>query len=230
MGIIPCYRGNLTTNGTVKDFGINILTYVEEQLYKCDTYLIFDIYYDDSIKNATRIAMAGKEASRRHQLNLTTPLPLQKVILTVTANKDQLISIIYNYIKENDALLPRNASRFVATSPVPTPIEIYKGRITPRDNIRTTHQEADAIIVHKMVQLASTGVQNIRVICDATNVFVLLLHLYVLEKITCSIVMVGTSHGRSVVDIRDTAQKHAGFNTQVFPAHVLMGHMKRHCC
>ena len=50
------------TNGTVKDFVINILTYVEEQLQKCDTYLIFDIYYDDSIKNAR----AGKE---RHDTN-----------------------------------------------------------------------------------------------------------------------------------------------------------------
>ena len=48
------------TNGTVKDIVINMLTYVEEQLQKSDTYLIFDIYYDDSIKNTTRIARAGK--------------------------------------------------------------------------------------------------------------------------------------------------------------------------
>ena len=33
--------------------------------------------------------------------------------------------------------------------------------------------------------------------------------------------MVGTSHGRSVVDIRATVRKHAGFITQVLPAHVL---------
>ena len=42
------------TNGTVKDFVINKLAYVEEQLQKCDTYLIFDRHYDDSIKNATK--------------------------------------------------------------------------------------------------------------------------------------------------------------------------------
>ena len=41
------------TNGIVKDFVINILTYVEKQLQKYDTYLIFDSYYDDSINNAT---------------------------------------------------------------------------------------------------------------------------------------------------------------------------------
>ena len=136
------------TNGTVKDVVIHILTYVEEQLQKCDTYLIFYRSYDDSIKNVTRIARACKETSRRH---LTTPLPPQKVILIVTANKVQLISIIYNFIKENAALLPRNASRFVVTGPDPTPIEIYKGRVTPRDDIRTTHEEADVIIVQQLV-------------------------------------------------------------------------------
>ena len=35
--------------------------------------------------------------------------------------------------------------------------------------------------------------------------------------------MVRTSHGRSVVYIRATAQKHAGFITQVLPAHVISG-------
>ena len=81
----------------------------------------------------------------------TTPLTPQKVILIVTANKVQLISIIYNFIKENAALLPRNALRFVVTGPDPTPNEIYKGRVTPRDDIRTTHEEADVIIVQQMV-------------------------------------------------------------------------------
>ena len=141
----------------------------------------------------------------------------------VTANKVQLTSIIYNFIKEDAVLLPRNASRFVVTGPDPTPIEIYKGRVTPRDDIRTTHEEADVIIMQQMVQLATRGVQNIRVICDDTYVFVLLLHFFVLEKLTCNLVMVGTSHGRSVVNIRDTAPKHACVITPVLTAHVLSG-------
>ena len=131
------------------------------------------------------------------------------MILTVTANKVQVINIIYNYIKENAALLPRNASRCVVTGPDPTPIEIYTGRVTPRDDIRTKHEEADVIIVQQMVQLASIAVQNI--ICGDTDVFVLLLHFFVLEKLTCSLVIVGT------------AQKHVNFITQVFPAYVLSG-------
>ena len=43
----------------------------------------------------------------------------------------------------------------ILTGPDPTPIEIYKGRVTPRDDIRTTHDEADVISVQQMVHLAS---------------------------------------------------------------------------
>ena len=71
-----------------------------------------------------------------------------------------------------------------------------------------------------MVQLVS--IEEFK-ICDDTDVVDLLLHFFVLEKVTCSLVMVGTSHGRSIVDIRATAQKHAGFITQVMSAHVLSG-------
>ena len=49
---------------------------------------------------------------------------------------------------------------FVVTGPDPTPIEIYNRRVMPRDDIRTTHEEADVIIVQQMVQLASIGVQK----------------------------------------------------------------------
>ena len=45
-----------------------------------DVYLTFDRYYDYSIKSVTRGARAGKHASRRHHLHLSSPLPQQKVV------------------------------------------------------------------------------------------------------------------------------------------------------
>ena len=77
------------------------MAYLVGLLHKSDIYLIFDRYYADSIKNGTRPARAGKEASRRHKLNLNTPLPSQKVALTVTENKVQLINLAVKYIKDN---------------------------------------------------------------------------------------------------------------------------------
>ena len=93
------------TAGAVEDFIMNILSYIFKQLKQCD-YLIFDRYYDDSIKYATRNSRAGKEASRVYQLQFNTPLPPQKVTLTVTANKVQLINLIhvmYEYIREHSS-------------------------------------------------------------------------------------------------------------------------------
>ena len=60
-----------------------------------------------------------------------------------------------------------------------------------------------------MVPLASIGVQNIRVICDDTDV------VCTAPAFLCSeTTYMYPCHGRSVVDIRATAQKHASFITQ----------------
>lgn len=93
------------TKGTVEDFILNLLGYVNERLKSCNTYLVFDRYHEKSIKNATRTARAGKEASRRHKLDLHKPLPAQKVVLNVTEKKLQLIKLICTYIKEHAELL-----------------------------------------------------------------------------------------------------------------------------
>ena len=45
------------------------------------------------IKSGTRSIRAGEHWSRRHKLTLQTPLPPQKIILTATENKVQLIDV-----------------------------------------------------------------------------------------------------------------------------------------
>ena len=61
-------------HGLVKDYLQNVLDYVISQLNIADTYLLFDRYYDNSIKKATRTSRAGKNGSRQHQ-SMLTPLP-----------------------------------------------------------------------------------------------------------------------------------------------------------
>ena len=93
-------------HGTVKGYIHNMLSYLAQCLNKCDTYLGFDRYYDTSIKAATRNTRAGKDASRHHQLLLSTPIPAQKVILTVTTNMVQLIKLICTYLEDHADMLP----------------------------------------------------------------------------------------------------------------------------
>ncbi len=51
--------------------------------------------------------------------------------------------------------------------------------------------------------------QCITVVCDDTDVFLLLVHHYAVQQMTCTVIMEGTSSGRTVVDIGETAKKHA---------------------
>ena len=71
----------------------------------------------------------------------------------------------------------------VITGKEPVPIEITNGIEHQRHDIKTTHEEADVIIVQQVVHLASARVTNIRVICDDTDVFLLLVHFYHQEKL-----------------------------------------------
>lgn len=81
------------TQGTVKDFIDNVVSYVTTKMKEADVYLMFDRCKTYSTKGVTRTAR-GKEASRHHQLSLSTQLPSQKVVLTVSYNKVQLIVLI----------------------------------------------------------------------------------------------------------------------------------------
>lgn len=80
-------------NGTVCDFVVNFKQYIQHKLTSSDVYLVFDRYQDFSTKSTTRCNRTT-EASRVHRLALDTPLPQQKVVLTVSENKSQLMEII----------------------------------------------------------------------------------------------------------------------------------------
>ncbi len=213
---------NWPTHGLVQDYIRNVVNYVAGHLQIADTYLVFDRYYDDSIKENTRTSRAGKLASRQHQLTMVTPLPPKNVCLTVTQNKVQLINLICVYLREGQPLLPRNR-QLVVTGTEPTPVEICDGSIKERPDIRTTHEEADVIIIQQVVHLAKSGKNSIRVVADDTDVFVLLLYYYNMEQLTCDMVMIGTSSGRKCADIKATVDKHIDIIDNVLPAHVLSG-------
>ena len=89
--------------------------------------------------------------------------------------------------------------------------------------LRTIHEEADVIIAQQVVQLANSGKNNIHVIVDDTDVFILLLHYYKMKKLTCDMLMIGTSAGRKCIDIKATVEKHNDIIDNVLAAHVLSG-------
>ena len=92
-----------------------------------------------------------------------------------------------------------------------------------RNDIRTTHEEADAIMPQQMVAITDQGTTCIKVICDDTNVYVLPIYIYDLLKLTCSLQMEGTSSERTLVDIGATVKKHSKIVPQLLAARALSG-------
>ncbi|KAK3894973.1 hypothetical protein Pcinc_001266 [Petrolisthes cinctipes] len=185
----------------------------------CRVHLIFDRYAPNSTKGASRSNRAGTNASHKHSLTLHTPLPAQNVVLTVTYNKVQLITLITKYFVDH---VEDNTNELI-TAEHPIPISITNGQVRTQTNLRNTHEEADVIIVNQLVYLAARGASNITVVSDDTDVFVLLLYFYCKEKLTCEVFMQSPIASRRTVDIKATATKHSNIAEFLPGVHALSG-------
>ena len=83
-----------SSDAIIQDYEDSFWYYVSRRLNRCDVYLIFDRYYEYSIKIGTRKSRMSQKSGTAHKLKLSTPLPSQQLVLTVTENKAQLIDMI----------------------------------------------------------------------------------------------------------------------------------------
>ena len=112
-----------------------------------------------SLCYTSRGAMAGTtETSTVQKLKVTTELPSQKVILTLTENKKQLIDIICNELMRDVSFHRDHIQnpKLVITPQDITPTEISNGGvIINRRDMDTSHEEEDIITVQQMFIVAS---------------------------------------------------------------------------
>ncbi|XP_066927982.1 uncharacterized protein [Clytia hemisphaerica] len=211
------------TNGTVRDLAYKMYQYVTYQLSKenSDVFLIFDRYFKYSIKGATRDQRTGN-ISHNHILSLDSPLPTREIVMKSSKNKIQVIDIVSKYIIEM-LTIHRFSKRFVVTCSEATPIQVENGVITTRDDLKSYHEEADVNIIKQAMKCAEEGQSPIKVICDDTDVFVLLasyVHKYSVEAL---VVMESFSDARALININQTAEKHADIMPSLIAAHALSG-------
>jgi hypothetical protein len=209
------------TNGTVSDFVDSFSTDVFRKLQHSDVNVVFDRYNDYSIKSGTRSSRAG-QASRCYILGLHTPLPSQHVTLSVKENKTQLIDLICKGLLDKAANYTTASHKLVVTECDAVPVMVSEGVVTEREDLTTTHEEADVIMVQHVIRMADST-QKMKVICDVTDVFILLVHYYTMLSLTCQLTMEDTSPKRAVVDIGETAKKHAQIAPYLLAAHCLTG-------
>ena len=85
----------------------------------------------------------------------------------------------------------------------------------------TTQEDAGSIIIH---QVSSMGPGKAVVICDDTDVFVLLLHFVSTGDIKAHVLMQSTSlESNNVTDINATFEKHEAIVPNILAAHALTG-------
>ncbi len=143
-----------------------------------DVYLVFDRYENYSTKSSTRISRMA-EGCKEFQLSPTAPLPSQKICLTITQNKKQLIDIICKDL-QTDKHFHCNSTqkhKLMITGQEEAPVEIsFGGVVIQRCDIATTHEEADNIIVQQAMQVAVDEQKQVPILADDTDVYVFLLH------------------------------------------------------
>ena len=151
----------------------------------------------------TRSSRSGNDASRKHQLNTAHT----KGGPHCNLQQEKLINLICLYLVNHIVI---NQTKLVITGKDPTPVQVWINGTVQRQDLRTHHEEADVIIIHHLVHIASAASDDahIKVICDDTDVFVLLIHFYIKEKMTANISMASPCVGRVIVDIRQTSLKH----------------------
>ena len=88
MWIIPWPPGT----ASVQDYMDRFRSYIHGQLKTADVYLVFDRYVKSCTKEHLR-NNRNKVASRTYSLKKKSRLPAQNVVLTVVANKEQLVEL-----------------------------------------------------------------------------------------------------------------------------------------
>ena len=187
-------------------------------------YALTDIV--TTLLKVPRTRSSRAAATRVHQLDLKTPLPAQDAVLRNSANKAQLNSLICEQILIDEQYLQQVTQhhRLVVTGDDAVPTQVSKGRKIPRLDIATTQEEADLIITQQAIHLAKgDGESRICVLCDDTDVFALLVYLFSREQLQSSMTMESPIHGRSCIDIKETARQHDAIIPAILHLHALTG-------
>lgn len=112
-------------------------------------------------------------------------------------------------------------NRLVITGSQATPNEVYLGVHIQREDMAIPHEEANVINVNQVISAAKQGHKTIQVICDDTDVIVLLAHFY--QSSTCYLYIVPTSTSENVINIGLTVQQHSEIVPHLISMHTFTG-------
>ena len=159
-----------------------------------------------------------------HNRTTATILSSQKVILIVAENKKQLINIICEELQtDKDFIDSVSHEHTLLITGEGDPVEITRGRVIPRPDIFTSHEETDNIIIQQTFMTVEQGAECLSVMAEDTDVYILMLHYYNQKELNIPMFMESSVHRRQTIDIRATAKEHANILPNLLAAHGLSG-------
>ena len=196
LWVVPWPNG-----GIVQNFLNNFRRHIQCHLESSDVYLVFDRYTAGSIKESTRNDR-DLGASRVYEVR-----PLARLLVYL---------IMGDLQAHNDVL----NGKLIITGNDPVNVQINKGVVSKMEGMTITHEEADTMIIH---QVAYVGANNVLVVADDTNIFVLLCQFVFLGDITGHAIMISPIRGRTVIDINANVHKNPAIMEDILAAHGLTG-------
>ena len=183
-----------TTGDLVKNFGVRLGTYPPP----AQKLVLFDWYCEHvpSAKDHERMRRAGT-GSKDFFLTPTMPLPSRDAVLKNPRNKNLLTSILCTYPEQQN-------------------IELVS-----RSDCLVTHEEADITLCSYMLKAAASSAQTIRVLCDDTDVFILLVYWTWQKDIKKNIQM--EKWDGTVLDVQATVSQLGDKCGQLLGMHALSG-------
>lgn len=221
LWIIPWPASTQTNQASVSQYVTSFKKYILQKLETGHVYLVFDRYIEFSTKCSTRKAR-GSGGCKVFQLTAKSVLPPQNQILTIPENKRQLIDIIVKSLASEAAITMGHQHKIVVTGQDAVPIELSNGRLKAREDLSTTHEEGDAIVVSQAIHVAKER-KNVAVIADDTDIYILLLYHYHKNRLTTPMIMLATRPERAAIDVSATVNTLGEVCLHLLPAHALTG-------
>ncbi|KAL8624434.1 hypothetical protein ACOMHN_034682 [Nucella lapillus] len=220
---VPWPASSETNQALVSHYVESFVQYLQHKLRSGDVYLVFDRYIEFSTKCSARKAR-GSGSCKVFQLSCNSPLPPQNQVLSIPENKKQLIQIIVETLVTEATVPGGHQSKLIVTGQDPTPVEISSGGITiSRQDLRTTHEEADEIVVAQAIYAATEEGKHVGVVADDTDVYIMLLYHYYNGSLTCPMTLIPTRSERALIDIRAAVDKLGELCLELLPAHASQG-------
>ena len=92
-----------------------------------------------------------------------------------------------------------------------------------RNDLRTSHKEADIIIANQIIHISTFQPTAVRIICDDTDVFVILMYFYFILEFKFELTMESLRKDRAVINIGDSIEKHKDITLGLLAFHALSG-------